>query len=168
MVYRLTPRIVSLQEKRPPITVYIDSPGGNLASMENIWRLLTASNQDGAPPCRIITVVTSRAASAAADLLSSGDYAIAASPQSTILFHGSRTFGEIPLTVQTTAVLAQFLRMTNETYATDLIRKIEGRFMFRFLLSKGQFEEVRKRNAPKKMTDAECFLSIVSDSLSER
>jgi ATP-dependent protease ClpP protease subunit len=167
MVYRLTPRILTLQGVRRPITVYIDSPGGNLANMESIWRLLTASNQDASPPCRVITVVTVRAASAAADLLSSGDYAIAASPQSTILFHGSRTFGELPLTVQTTSVLAQFLRMTNENYAMELIRKIEGRFMFRFLVSKKQFGEVRRKHA-KEMTDSECFLSIISESLSER
>lgn len=75
---RLTPRIVTLQSaSRDPISVYIDSPGGSTLTASVLDRLLRASNQDFARPCRIITVVTSTAASAAADLLSSGDYAIA-------------------------------------------------------------------------------------------
>ena len=45
--------------------------------MEALLLLLRLSNQDSSGPCRIITAVTSRAASAAADLLSSGDYALA-------------------------------------------------------------------------------------------
>lgn len=168
LVYRLTPRIVFLQsQNRSPITVYIDSVGGNISHMESLWRLLTASNQDFALPCRIITVVTSRAASAAADLLSSGDYAIAL-PQSTILYHGSRTFREMPMTVETTSMLAQLLRMTNETYAMELVRKIESRFMFRFMLSKDRFDDIRKKNPRKQMTDTECFLAVISDSLSAR
>lgn len=76
-----------------------------------------------------------------------------------------QTLGHPP---QFTSVLAQILRMTDETYAMDLIRKIEGRFMFRFLTSQSRFDEIRKANAGKGMTDADCFLSVVSDSLSER
>lgn len=168
LVYRLTQPILRLQSlNRSAITVYIDSPGGSIASMESLWRLLTVSNQDSAPPCRIITVATTRAASAAADLLSSGDYAIA-QPQSTILYHGSRTFRDMPLTVETTSMLAQILRMTNETYAMELIRKIESRFMFRFLMLKSRFDDVRKNNRRKAITDTECFLVLVSDSLSNR
>lgn len=168
LIYRLTPQIVTLQsENRSPITIYIDSPGGFTTNAESLWRLLNASNQDLAPPCRIITVVTSRAASAAADLLSSGDYAIAF-PQSTILYHGVRTFRDIPLTVETTSLIASLLRTTNETYAMELMRKIEFRFMFRFLISKNQFDRIRQKNPTKQMTDTECFQSIISDSLSER
>ena len=168
LLYRLTPRLVALQNQdRSPITVYIDSPGGNLSQMEGLWRLLTASNQDSAPACRIITVVTSRAASAAADLLSSGDYALAL-PQTTILYHGSRTFRDLPLTVEMTSALANFLRLTNETYATELVRKMESRFMFRFLLSKSYFDQIRQKKAPEQLTDTECFLEHISGSLSDR
>jgi hypothetical protein len=135
--------------------------------MEGLWRLLTASNQDSAPACRIITVVTSRAASAAADLLSSGDYALAL-PQTTILYHGSRTFRDLPLTVEMTSALANFLRLTNETYATELVRKMESRFMFRFLLSKSYFDQIRQKKAPEQLTDTECFLEHISGSLSDR
>jgi ATP-dependent protease ClpP protease subunit len=168
LIYRLTPQILTLQsENRSPITVYIDSPGGSISNAESLWRLLTASNQDLASPCHIITVATSKAASAAADLLSSGDYAIAF-PQSTILYHGVRTFRDVPLTVETTSLIASLLRTTNETYAMELMRKIEFRFMFRFLLSKSQFDKIREKNPTKQMTDTECFQSIISDSLSER
>jgi ATP-dependent protease ClpP protease subunit len=146
LVYRLTPQIVTLQsENRSPITVYIDSPGGNIVNAQSLWRLLNASNQDLDPPCHIITVVTLRAASAAADLLSSGDYAIAF-PQSTILYHGARTFQDIPLTVETTSLIESLLRTTKETYALELMRKNEFRFMFRFLSSKSQFDTIRQKN----------------------
>lgn len=167
LVYRLTPQIVQFQSQdRTPITVYIDSDGGSIQNMQGLWRLLTASNQDAAPACLIITVVTSKAASAAADLLSSGDYAIAM-PHSKILYHGSRTIRETPLTVEATSMLAYLLRRTNETYAMELIRKIESRFMFLFLLSRQFFGPIREKNAPKLMTDTECFLFHISNSLSE-
>jgi ATP-dependent protease ClpP protease subunit len=169
LIYRLTPQVVALQsEERTPITVYIDSPGGNINSTRSLWSLLTASNQDYAQPCRIITVATSRAASAAADLLCSGDYAIAL-PQSTILYHGTRTaWGrDLPLTYETTSTIAQFLRFENERYAAELMRKNEFRFMFRFLLSKPDFESIRSGTA-RQMSDAECFLAIVSDRLSDQ
>lgn len=167
LIYRLTPQIVTLQnENRSPITVYIDSPGGNTTNAEFLWRLLNASNQDLNPACNIITVVTSRAASAAADLLSSGNYAIAF-PQSTILYHGVRMFRDTPLTVETTSLIESILRSTNETYAMDLMRKIEFRFMLRFLISKSQFKRIRNKNL-KQMTDAECFQAIIFDNLSGR
>jgi hypothetical protein len=161
-------RVVTLQQaSRLPISVYIDSNGGNIAAMESLWKLLKIANQDAADPCRIVTVVTTRAASAAADLLSSGDYAIAL-PHSTILYHGSRIFRDLPLTVETTSMLAHALRMTNETYAMELVRKIESRLMFRFLLSRGEFDGIRAKNRRKPLSDAECFLTHISGSLSNR
>ena len=63
-------------------------------------------------------------------------------------------------------MLAHILRMTNDTYAMDLARKIESRFMFRLLILRNQFNEVREKNAPKVMTDYDCFLELVSDRLS--
>jgi Clp protease len=77
LIDRLTPRIVSLQnQSRDPISVYIDSRGGIVASADLLLSLLTASNQDSAPPCRVITVVTSRASSAAATCLRWGNFAL--------------------------------------------------------------------------------------------
>src|SRR5262245_46284729 len=98
LIDRLTPGIISLQsQSREPITVYIDSRGGSTESAEVLLRLLRARNQDNADSCRLITVVTSLAASAAADFLSSGDYALAY-PGSTVLYHGTRTPLDVPLT----------------------------------------------------------------------
>ncbi|WP_348260154.1 hypothetical protein, partial [Salmonella enterica] len=81
----------------------------------------------------ILTAVTTRASSAAADLLSSGDYAIAF-PDTTVLFHGVRTFEQSPLTVETTSLLANFLRINNSVYAMSLARKTEDRFAFRYVI----------------------------------
>ena len=65
LIHRLTPTILQLQAtSRDPITVYIDSKGGSTGAMETLLRLLGAPDHDGAPSCRIITVVTSRAARA--------------------------------------------------------------------------------------------------------
>lgn len=169
MVHSLSPRIIALQnESRDPISVYIDSTGGNVSDMESLLRILHASDQDFADPCHVITIVTSRAASAAADLLSSGDYAIAF-PGSSILYHGVRTFRDTPLTVQTISALNQILRLNNDTYAMKLARESEFRFMFRFMSTKNRnvFEEIRK-NSKKEMTDLECFLKFISDNISDQ
>jgi len=134
--------------------------------METIPRLLNSSDQTFSGPCQIITVVTRRAASAAADLLASGDYAIAY-PRSTILYHGIRT----PLrdaTAESTSMLAHILRLGNDRYAMELARKIELRFMFRFAMLKSDFSGVRAKHAPKSMTDLECFLDLVSEKLSHK
>lgn len=167
LVNRLTPDIIRLQSQtRDPITVYIDSPGGRVDLMETLLTLLTASNQDLAHPCRIITVVISRAASAAADMLSSGDYALAF-PDSTVLYHGVRLSESRPLTAEVTSLLAQMLRASNDTYAMELARKIEYRFMFRFITSKGYFDDVRQQHPEEEMSDLECFLAFISTQLSE-
>jgi ATP-dependent protease ClpP protease subunit len=167
-VSRLTPQILRLQsESRDPITVYIlDSPGGVVNSMETILRLLNSSNQDFEGACQIITVVTTRAASAAADLLSSGDYAIAY-PKSTILYHGIRT----PLreaTAETTSLMANILRLSNDYYAMELAGKIELRFMFRFASLRGEINKFRDKVAPKIVSDLDCFLEIISGKLSHK
>ena len=75
--YALSPRIKELRAASgDPITLYIDSPGGSSAVAEGIRFLIKAPDQDGRR-CRLITVAIGTAASAAADLLALGDYAIA-------------------------------------------------------------------------------------------
>jgi len=77
LVDRLTPTINGLRiSSSDPITLYIDSLGGIIHCAEVIRRLTGSLNQDG-NRCKLITVVTGIAASAAADLLALGDYAIA-------------------------------------------------------------------------------------------
>jgi ATP-dependent protease ClpP protease subunit len=167
MIDKLTPEIISLlDQNRDPITVYIDSDGGNVIHMETILRLLNASDLDGAPPCWNVTVVTGRAASAAADLLASGDYAVAY-PGSRILYHGVRVAQDVPLTTERTSLLVRYLRESNNIYATELARKVVDRFMFRFVSSKLDFDGIRKNKGNAEMTDLDCFLVLLQNELSE-
>jgi ATP-dependent protease ClpP protease subunit len=168
LVRRLTPDILRLQHESPsPITVYIDSPGGSIASYQSLWNILTVRNQDLAPPCKIITVVTSEAASAAADLLVSGDYAIAY-PEARILYHGVSTLPRQPLTTENISSAASNLRAINQDFAASLMDKLEIRFMFRFFDAKNRFDTVRKGVARKGTSAARYYEEVVYDSLSER
>src|SRR5436190_3222731 len=134
--------------------------------MEEILRLLKLSDQDSSDSCHIITAVATRAASAAADLLSSGDYAVAY-PGSTILYHGVRTHDATPLTVERTSTLGWFLRLSNDRYAMTLARKVEDRFSFRFITSRHEFDGIRAANAKPTMSDLNCFIRFVDDKLSD-
>lgn len=166
LVSRLTPQILRLQSvSRSPISVYIDSLGGSVSSMDTILRLLNLTDQDSSGPCNIITAVTTRAASAAADLLSSGDYALAF-PDSSILYHGLRSFEKNPLTFEATSMLANTLRLSNDYYAMTLARKIEDRFSFRYVTVRSEFDEYRKAMLAPLMTDLDCFVEIISSKLS--
>jgi hypothetical protein len=171
MLSRLTPEIIKLQyADRSPITVYIlDSPGGQVEIMQGILRALRMTDQDAGPPCHIITVVTAKAQSAAADLLSAGDYCIAY-PNSTILYHGVRMQSILPVlqpfTAERTSLLAHFLRLTNDSYAMDLARKAEHRFLLRFVLMRPEFAKFREDNPQKALSDFDCFLGLLSEKLS--
>lgn len=168
MADRLTPQIIKLQAaSRNPITVFIDSRGGDVAIGELILKLLNASNQDSAPPCQIITVVTHRASSAAADLLSAGDYSIAF-PESMSFYHGVRQSLVDPVTVEYGSALTDSLRVSNDQSAMALARKTEWRFMFRFVMLQAKFPGVRKELAKPTMTDLDCLLHLLSGKLSAR
>jgi ATP-dependent protease ClpP protease subunit len=164
LIDRLTPGIISLQsQSRDPITVYIDSRGGSTVSSEALWRLLTASDQDFSLPCRIITVVTSRAASAAADLLSSGDYALAYA-DSTLMYHGVRYPLDNPITVEAASFLAESLKSSNDRYAMILANRTIERFIFRCISMNQEFDTYR-RNAPG-ASDLQCFGALARARLS--
>jgi ATP-dependent protease ClpP protease subunit len=172
LLSRLSPQILKLlAQNRKPITVYIlDSPGGSTATARGILSMLRASDQDASPACRLITVVTSKAQSAAADLLSSGDYAIAY-PGCSLLYHGVRTPGLIPalqpLTAERTSLLAHLLRLTNDAYAMELVKRAEGRFMFRFIMMRPEMRKIQDANPKKPKSDLECFIELTSPKLSE-
>ncbi|NLE90011.1 MAG: hypothetical protein GX602_03625 [Dehalococcoidales bacterium] len=169
MVYELTPQIIKLQhENRDPISVYIDSPGGYLSAQKTLWHILNSSNQDYAEPCQIITVVTNLAASAAADLLASGDYAIAF-PHSRIIYHGVRfpRQRDESITIEASSLLTSELRSLNEEYAKELMEKIEFRFMFRFIELSRQFSKVRNENPSQDLSEFDCFKMIILEHLSE-
>jgi ATP-dependent protease ClpP protease subunit len=167
LVDALTPKIISIHaQSREPITVYIDSPGGSTLSAEAIRRLLKASDQDGAEACRIITVVTGRAASAAADLLSFGDYAVGY-PGSTVFYHGVRYEVRDLLTIEKASAFAESLRLRNDLYAMTLAKRSVRRLMFRYAMSWNKLEDYRTRSGKPGMENLDCFLGVVGEHLSK-
>src|SRR6266550_4163735 len=140
--YALSPRIKELRAASgDPITLYIDSPGGSSAVAEGIRFLITAPDQDGRR-CRLITVVIGTAASAAADLLALGDYAIA-EPQADILYHGSRQAFEQVLTFEGVTSVAANLQEANERLALRLARSSFRRIIWRVVQLKDAIEKFR-------------------------
>ena len=127
MVDRLTPQILSLQSlSRAPISVYIESPGGDVRCAEKIFSLLSAADESG-ERCQILTIATGLAtglaASAAADILTFGDYALAY-PHTEIYYHGTR-LSEIEVTYAKAAELAGnplavYVRRLNNRHARVL------------------------------------------------
>jgi len=171
LVSRLTPQILSLQnQSRLPITVYIDSPGGNVESTRDLLELLRVSNQNYEEPCEIITVATVHAYSAAADILTSGSYAIAY-PNTKILHHGSRIF-EREWTYEKTAERAKDLRKSQDNYAATILRKSYHRLFNRFYelyISSEQFECLRHThnlNGDMASVNAEWYLGMIWEKLS--
>ena len=129
MVDRLTPQIVALQfASREPISVFIESPGGDVGCAEKIFSLLRAGDESG-ERCQIITVATGLAASAAADILTFGDYALAY-PHSEIYYHGTR-LAEIEVTYAKAARLTAALDVDGAHFAARIIDACEERFFFR-------------------------------------
>jgi|LQYC01.1.fsa_nt_gi hypothetical protein len=104
MVAGLAPEILALrQESNEPITVFIDSSGGSIRAFKTLIGLLTHPDQQGQRPW-INTFVLGEASSAAAELLSLGDHAIAY-PHVEINFHGARISSH-----EVTAEYAKFLQ----------------------------------------------------------
>src|SRR5262245_1665402 len=100
LIDRVTPEIFQLRKgNNEPITVYIDSPGGSTRLGAVLSTLLRTPTQDRIQS-RIIAVVTGHAHSAAADLLASGDYAIAY-PDAWIHYHGTRQVLDEAVTAET-------------------------------------------------------------------
>ncbi len=138
LVARLTPVVTSLRaEPGSSTTVYIDSLGGDTAAMDALAALLRAPSADGRSSL-ITTVVTSRAASAAADLLVSGDYAIAF-PDALVLYHGTRSSANA-VTVEAAHEMAGYLHVANERFALRLARRIISRLLFLLMVHRGEIE----------------------------
>jgi ATP-dependent protease ClpP protease subunit len=158
LVDRLTPTINKLRlGNSDPITLYIDSVGGAIRCAEVIRRLIISENPDG-KRCRLITVVTETAGSAAADLLALGDYAIAY-PHASVLYHGSRLDAGSGVTAETATTLASGLQQTNEFFATRLASFAVGRLIFR--LSQLHSEFVAFRDAGDRASGIKAFSSLI-------
>src|SRR5215831_10305942 len=142
--YALSPRIKELRAASgDPITLYIDSRGGSSAVAEGIRFLIKAPDQDGRR-CRLITVAIGTAASAAADLLALGDYAIA-EPQAEILYHGSRLAYEQVLTFEGATSVVANLQEANERLALRLARSSFRRIIWRVVQLKDVIEKFRHK-----------------------
>jgi ATP-dependent protease ClpP protease subunit len=162
---QIGPTILRLQfSSRQPITLYIDSPGGETRSAEALNNLLRAGTQDSALPCRLITVATTTAASAAADLLAGADYALAY-PYSRILFHGVRQGADV-LTREEATLLAQRMASYNENFALELARNCIFRFIFRVVLLRPEFHSIRERENNLSLSDSQCMTFALQDRVS--
>jgi ATP-dependent protease ClpP protease subunit len=165
LIDRLTPRIRTLRaENSQPISVYIDSIGGSTRLSAVLVGLLRCSGQDARSP-RIITVVTSSAHSAAADLLASGDYAIAY-PEAVIHYHGTRRYFDEGITVEAAQSLADDLEQANALFAIRLAERSIERFMFLFLCERSGFPKVRERLGMPNLPDVDTFGAVLRDKLS--
>lgn len=91
-----------------------------------LYQLLTQPDLDG-NHCRVITVATHRAQSAAAIFLARGEYAIAYQTAS-IHFHGIRQ--QALVTTESAAMLASTLQSYNDRYAIDMARSSMHRFIW--------------------------------------
>lgn len=137
----LAPQITRLRLKsQHPICFFIHSPGGDPDAAELLLRLARVPHQSGGR-CQVTTVNVGFAASAAADLLSAGDYAIAYG-DSIIHVHGVRT-KHSELTVELTREVEKSLSLHNEYFATKLANR-----MFRRLLTQALLFEVFKTVPP--------------------
>lgn len=143
LVKRLTPAILKLrQSSTEPITVGIDSPGGSLASLDVLLALLTGPTQQGNPG-KIITVVTHRAYSSAANLLAFGSYAVALR-HSEILYHDVRYGGMDDVTPEKARDAAKSLQDANDAFALRLAHRIIQRLVWAYIDLSPNFKEVQR------------------------
>lgn len=165
-VQNLTPKIIEMRgESSEPITIYIDSPGGSTHHSEILSGLLKSPNADN-NSCRIITVVTGMAASAAADLLASGDYSIAY-PKSIVHYHGVRQEMVQDVTMERATLLADLLKNANDQFAIQLAQRSFERFMLLYLfLKSSDFPKIREDSKKRELTDVECFAISLKRKLS--
>lgn len=161
-VNSVAPQIMKLrngESHNSPITVYINSNGGVTASADAIFGLLKTKDVDGNSP-RIITVAIGNAKSAAADLLTYGDYAYAFQHAS-ILFHGSRVGVPDNLTAEDSYSLGDSLGATNEAIALKLANASVQRLVIQYAILKSDFNKFRQENNKPNLSDIDCFANLL-------
>ncbi len=152
----LTPKIIDFRTANSaPLTLYIDSNGGSVGHAGLLYQILKAPSQDG-DVCALITVATGTAASAAADLLAMGDYAIAY-PGARILFHGTRRLPDEDVTEQSAASIAVELNNMNESSALTLATYAAGRFFLRYVVASSEFAALKEALSKPQLTPVECI-----------
>jgi ATP-dependent protease ClpP protease subunit len=167
LLKRLMPEIIALVTRsREPITLFLDSPGGYHHVAEALLSILRWTVRgDRQTPCRIITVAAPKAESAAAGLLSAGDFAIA-SPRSKLLYHGGRwPVTDHGLTGEWERA-ARRLPSFHEAAAAALARNSVHRFLFIVSACRSQFAQHRADQGDPTPTDMDCFHAILREKLS--
>lgn len=167
LLKRLMPQIVALVTRsREPVTLFLNSSGGSGEVAEALLTVLRWTTRgDERSPCRIITVAESKAESAAAELLSAGDFAMA-SPDSKLLYHGGRW----PVTMHGLTgeweKAARKLPSFHEAQAVALARNSVRRFLFVVRSCRSLFARHRADQADPTLTDMDCFHAILREKLS--
>ena len=162
---RLRPKILELTAgSRAPITVFINSRGGNFQVGHRILDLLTSA-PEGESPCKIITVAGRSAESMAADILSAGDFAIA-DPGTRLLFHGTRAALPQALTADYAAALAQLLENCNRSATASFLGNLATRLLFLISALRPEFEPHRASRNDETLTDLECFQAVLFEKVS--
>jgi ATP-dependent protease ClpP protease subunit len=167
LVSRITPVLNELRHASgDPITAYIDSPGGSTNSANIIRRLATAPTAEGRR-CRLITVVTGAAKSAAADFVTFSNYAYAHG-HTELLFHGVRLNPDQTLTFEEAKALAADLQESNEHYAIQLAKANFQRFIFRMSQFGKELAEYRNSTPGSHGASLKQVLEVFKSRLSSR
>ena len=141
MVSELTPKILALQQaSSDPITLLIDSLGGSVQAADVLAGLLKSPNQAGMKTW-VNAIVTGHAASAAAHLLSTAEYAISYQ-HSRIHFHGAYT-NSSSLTAERAYDLMQDLGQSNRSASLALAQAAFWRFLDVYSRLAESFTETR-------------------------
>jgi len=167
LIKELTPIILQMkQENAEPITVGIDSFGGNIAAVESLLGLLRSPDQDG-NVISIYTASTNRAYSAAASLLAFGDYAVAF-PHSRILYHDVRYSGIEDVTPSKALQTARELERGNVAFSLKLADHIRRRLIWVYIQLWSSFADARKQYASfaKKFDDS--FSEVLTREANEK
>ena len=156
LVSKVGPKILDLRsDKLKPITVFINSPGGDIRVLDILDGLLRSRDADGRRS-RIITVAIGDANSAAATLLTLGDYAIAYQ-HSRMHFHGTRLPIVEELTAEVASESAGWLTGHNRAIAMKLARKVMERLVFHYVALRPEFPDAQKRLKRSVLNPMECF-----------
>jgi ATP-dependent protease ClpP protease subunit len=166
LLEHLRPCILALTaHNRDPITVFINSTGGLCAVGEGILSLLRRTTEDDARVSKIITVAAPKAQSAAAELLSAGDFAIAR-PESALLYHGTHFYLPSVISPKHGKEVGWMLPTFHERAAKALARASVRRFLFIVSASRALFPQHRADAGDPAITDLQCFQAMLRGKLS--
>lgn len=163
---RLLPEISELTaQSREPITVFIDSHGGKTHVAENILLALRQTTPDDPRVSRIITVAAPRAWSAAANLLSAGDFAIA-HRDSDLLYHGGRILMSHNKLTAEVAREGRTMHTLDEISAAGIAFASLNRFLFIISALRPSFAQHRADAGDPTLADVDCFHALLRGRLS--